>query len=175
MAAGSVLFALAGGGIAMVAAAGVLGGDPDGLERRANVAGPLRRNPAGGAVVVSQVAVGQELHGLVPGAVEMADAAAAGLEPTSAPASADAGRAALAAGGLGCGRRGRLAGGMSADRGQRTRVEMRGPQEDRAAIIRDDVAAHGHGRALGFSHRSGDGQRTAASGRDAAGFTAAVV
>src|SRR5260370_2877894 len=175
MAAGAVLFALGGGGIEMVAAAGVLGGDPDGLERGANVAGTLRRNTAGGAVVVSQVAVGQKLHGLVPGPVAMADAAAAGLEQTSATAIAEDGRATLAAGGLVCVRRGRLARGMSADRGQRTRTEVRGPPEDRAAIVRDDVAAHGHGPALGFSHRARDCERTSASGRDAAGFSEAIV
>ena len=59
--------------------------------------------------------------------------------------------------GLVCVRGGRFAGGVSADRGQRTGAEVCGPQENRSAVVRDDAVAHGHGLAVGFSHRSGDG------------------
>ena len=45
---------------------------------------------------------GEELHGLVPGAAQVAHPAGARLEPASAAAYADTGRTALAAGGLVC-------------------------------------------------------------------------
>ncbi len=64
---------------------------------------------------------------------------------------------------------------FTADGGQRKRVEVCGQKEDGTAIVRDDVATHGHGHTLGFSHRAGDGERTTAFGRDAGGFAAAVV
>src|ERR1700724_1768564 len=105
----------------------------------------------------------------------MADTAAAGPEPTPATAVADEGRSALAARGLVCVRRGRLAGGMSANGGQRNRVEVCGQKEDPTAVVRDDALAHRHGRALGCSHWGGDGERTPSSGSDAGGFAAAVV
>ena len=136
----------------------------------ANFAVAFRGGTGDGAVPVSQVDAGQELHRLVQGASPMADAAAAGLGPTLASAVADESGSALGARGLVRVRGGRLAGGMSADGGQRKRVEVRGQREDDAAIVRDDVAAHGHGRTVGFSHRAGDGERTPASGRDAGGL-----
>ena len=135
----------------------------------------FRGNARSGAVAVSQVAAGQELHGMVPSTAEMADAAAARLEPTSATPVADQSRSALAAGRLVCVRRGRFAGGMSANGGQRKGVEVCGQEEDRTAVVRDDALAHGHGRAVGFSHRAGDGERTASSGRNARGCASAVV
>lgn len=49
-------------------------------------------NAAGGAISVSQVAAGQEVHRLVRSAIEMADTAAAGPEPTPAAPVADEGR-----------------------------------------------------------------------------------
>src|SRR5260370_40886309 len=63
----------------VVAAAVVLDGDVNGLERGANIAGTLPRNAGGSAVVVSQVAVGQKLHGLVRSAVEVPDGAGSRL------------------------------------------------------------------------------------------------
>src|SRR5580765_4148559 len=69
----AVLLTLAGDrGLEVVAAAALLDGAVNGLERRAYVAGPLRCEPRGAALVVSQVAFGQNLHRLVRGAAEVA-------------------------------------------------------------------------------------------------------
>src|SRR4029077_6469385 len=150
----TVLLTLAGDRrLEVDAAAPILDGAVDGLERRANVADPLRCEPRGAAIVVSQVVLGQNLHRLVRGTVEVAYATAASSEQTVAAADAGAGGPALAAGGVGGVRGGWLKGGTPTDRGQPTRLEVCGKEEDGPAVVSDDAVAHGHGLALGFSHR----------------------
>src|SRR5262249_39628555 len=152
----------------MVAPPAVLDGHLDDLERRTDPANALRGSAGGGAEAVSQVALGHDVHGLVPSPGPLAAGAATGGNPTPPAARARAGRTVVAARRLVCLRRGRLAGGVSADGDQRARPGLRRPRENRTAVVRDDVVAYGDGAALGLSHRTGHGQRTPARAGDAA-------
>src|SRR5262245_11569714 len=140
----AVLFAMVGdGGMRMVAATPVLDGDLDDVERRADARSAFPSSATGGAVIVSQMAFGQQLHGLVRRATEMDRTAAAGVEQTLTAADAGDGRSALATRGLVCVCGGRLAGRMCTHAGQRACLGLCRSQEDRPTVVCDNAVAHG--------------------------------
>src|SRR5208282_4166816 len=162
------------GGNAMDAAARVLDGAALDLGCRANLADTLRGQPADAQVDLSQMVSGQDLHGLVRGTIEMAPAVAAALEQPTTAASPSNVRTALAPPRL-VRLRGRwLTRGMSTHAAQPEEAGVCGTKENRAAVVCHHAAAYGHGVAVGFSHRLGQGQRTAAPGGDVAELAVTV-
>src|SRR4029077_12172447 len=147
----------AGGGHPLETATAILDRDLDGLEQRTDLTRSFRGGSRSGEGAVSQMDVGKNLHGLVRCTSRMARATGTGGGGAPAEADAAAGRKTLAAGGMVRLCRGRLACGMPADYRQRG-VGLRWAPENRAAVVSDDPVAHGHGFALGFSHRSGNGK-----------------